>query len=67
MIHNFVREIHMIHNFITLIISHAFLGKLGPLLMGFCTCYGCPFLKLLHHVVMVLLRRLSMTLSLQLS
>jgi hypothetical protein len=54
-------------NFLNLSLSHVLLGKLGILLKGFCEYYGCPLLKLFHHVITVILRRLSMTLSLQLS
>jgi hypothetical protein len=28
-------------------------------LKGFCACYGCYCLKLLHHVITIILRRLS--------
>jgi hypothetical protein len=28
-------------------------------LEGFCACYGCSHLKLLHHIITVILRRLS--------
>jgi hypothetical protein len=54
-------------NFLTIHFAHALLGKLGILLKGFCACYGCPLLKLFHQIIMVILRRLSMTLSLQFS
>jgi hypothetical protein len=33
---------------------------------GFCACHGCSRLKLLHHVIMVILRRLSNVLPFQL-
>jgi hypothetical protein len=54
-------------NFITMSLAHVLLEKLVIHLKGFCAYYCCPFLKVFHHVIMVILRRLGMTLSLQLS
>jgi hypothetical protein len=60
-----IRANSMSINFLTLNFAHALLGKLGILLKGFCPCYGCPLIKLFHHVITVIVRRLSMTLALQ--
>jgi hypothetical protein len=64
---NIVRANSMRINFLTLSLAHILFEKLGILLKGFCAYYGCPLLKRFHHVITVILRRLSMTLSLQLS
>jgi hypothetical protein len=40
--------------------------SLDIFLKGFCACYGCSRLKLLHHVITVILRRLSNALPFQL-
>jgi hypothetical protein len=60
-----VETLVMSINFLLLMFSHGFLRELSILLKGVCACCGCPLLKLLHHVIMVILRRLSMTVSLK--
>jgi hypothetical protein len=60
-----VEALVMSFDFLFLMFAHVLLGKLDILLKGFCACYGCPLLKLLYHVIMVIVGRLSMTLSLQ--
>jgi hypothetical protein len=60
-----VEALVMSFGFVLLMFDHAFLGELSILLKGVCACYGCPLLKLLHHVITIIVRRLSMTLSLQ--
>jgi hypothetical protein len=60
-----VEALVMCFGFLLLMFSHAFFRKLSILLKGVCACYGCPLLKLLHHVITVIVRRFSMSLSLQ--
>ena len=60
-----VEALVMSFGFLLLMFAHAFLGEHSILLKGVCACYGGPLLKLLHHVITVIVRRLSMTLSLQ--
>jgi hypothetical protein len=60
-----VEALVMSFGFLLLMFAHVLLGKIDILLKGFCACYYCPLLKLFHHIIMVILRKLSMTLSLQ--
>jgi hypothetical protein len=53
-------------DFLLLFLPLAFSHGLDTLLKGFCACYGCSHLKLLHHIIMVILRRLRNRLSFQL-
>jgi hypothetical protein len=58
------------HSFLLLNFVHVLLmflvcsRNLLSLFIGLSVCYGCSLPKLLHHVFTVILRRLSMTLSL---
>jgi hypothetical protein len=60
-----VEALVMSFGFLLLMFAHSFLGELSILLKRVCAFYGCPLLKLLDHVITVIVRRLSMTLSLQ--
>jgi hypothetical protein len=60
-----VEAVVMSFGFLLLMFAHAFLGEVSILSKGVCACNDCPLLKLFHHVIMVIVRRLSMSLPLQ--